>query len=114
MEAGGYRSLWCYLLMPLSGCCFLWSRTPEVRFHAWQSSLLGIVATLGLIVASGLEVCFGWMLSPVARIMEVVAPAFAAIMIVLWLWCIVRIGRGKQAPLPVIGRWASARGGEKV
>lgn len=93
----------------MTSCCLLWSRHPEVRFHAGQSFYLGLgfvvmVAGLGL-----LEIFFGLVLPAFGRSVEYLAPAVAAVVAICWLSVVLRVVGGHPGRLPVIGHWAARR-----
>jgi uncharacterized membrane protein len=83
-----------------------YNRKPVVRFHAWQSILLSVVAFLFTYALSFLlpfTIPFGiagfltlnWVVS-------FVAIAF----FLIWVWCVVGALNGRRVKLPLIGAWS--------
>ncbi len=106
---GVRRILWCYCGLPLTSCCWLWSRNAEVRFHAWQAFYLGVVYIGALAIMSIIEVASGFVLTTLGRSSEIFAPVVTALVILLWISAVLRVLAGRPGRLPVIGRWAARR-----
>lgn len=104
--SGLRRIVWCYCGMPLTSGCLLWSRHPEVRFHAWQTWYLGLLY-IGVLAGLGMmEVVFGLWVAAAGRSVEYLVPLVAAMVAVLWLSALLRVLAGHPGRLPVVGRWA--------
>ncbi len=111
--------LLCYLPMfficgfPLSGLIFLLIEKDNkyVRFHAWQSVLLG-----GCFMGSfiGLKI-FGVVLGMISEILEVIVAFFIPILIlaaiILWILCMVKAYQGERWIIPYIGDFAAKKVG---
>ncbi len=108
------RILWCYCGLPLTSLCFLWSRQPMLRFHAWQAWYLGVVYIGALAGIGLLEVTLGAAIPLMGRSIEYGVPAIAAIVVLFWLSVVLRLLAGGHGRLPVVGAWADARVGHMV
>ena len=80
-----------------------YNRSSYVRFHAWQSIVLSVMAFfVNFIVESGLSMIGG--VSPVMS-MGVQGVILAAFFLVS-VWCVISALHGKRFELPLIGGWS--------
>jgi uncharacterized membrane protein len=80
-----------------------YNRSSYVRFHAWQSIVLSVMAFfVNFLVGSGLSMMGG--MTPVV-LMSVQGAILAAFFLVS-VWCLISALNGKRFELPLIGAWA--------
>ena len=80
-----------------------YNKRPYVRFHAWQSLLFNIFATVfGYALAYALPLFT--FLGPRALIGVIGVVGLAALLV--WMWCVISALNGKRFKLPIIGNWA--------
>ncbi len=107
-------SLLCYLLMlftlglPVSGVIFtvIEKRDALIRFHAWQSIVLGAtawVATIGLGVLS--TIVSAW-LGMFDWLMHIAHWLLMASVFTTWVLCLLKSYQGEAWEIPVLGAWA--------
>ena len=94
-----------YLLMPLTGILFLVVEKTNafVRFHAMQSTVLGvawIVFWIGLTILTSLVPVLGWIVGFVISIVLWLGG------FILWLLLMWNAYQGKEWELPVVGPFA--------
>ena len=94
-----------YLLMPLTGIVFLVVEKTNafVRFHAMQSTVLGvawIVFWIGLTILTSLVPVLGWIVGFVISIVLWLGG------FILWLLLMWNAYQGKEWELPVVGPFA--------
>ena len=80
-----------------------YNRSSYVRFHAWQSIVLSVMAFfLNFIVGSLLS-----MIGSVSPMMSVSAlGVITAAFLLVSVWCVISALNGKRIELPGIGAWA--------
>jgi uncharacterized membrane protein len=115
--AANVAGLLCYLLWPVASIFFLlvgpYNKDRFVRFHAYQSLLLGVAAiavgfALSILTAIvGLIPILGWLVSSIAWII------FAICLLVLAVFMMSKAYNGERYKLPVIGD-VSFRNAEKA
>lgn len=97
--------------MPLTGVLALCiaRRNRRIRFHAWQSVLLGgsyIGVLMGLSV---LDAVGGALFRWAGAFVAAAAPVVGAFVTMVWVVVIVQIMRGHEGRIPLIGGWAERR-----
>lgn len=82
-----------YLLLWVSGLVFLLVEKDdkEIKFHAWQS----IILFGGLSILMAIPV-IGWVLSPIIGL----------VMLIAWIFLLVKTYQGEKVKLPVVGDFA--------
>jgi uncharacterized membrane protein len=83
-----------------------YNRKPSVRFHAWQSIILSVVAFLLVYILSVLlpyTIPFG---VPGFLTLNWIASFVGIAFILIWIWCIIGALNGKRIKLPLIGAWS--------
>lgn len=87
-----------------------YNRSPNVRFHAWQSILLSITA---FVINILLGICFGIALFFLPFFMQTILWRLIELAwLIVWILCVINAYNGKRFKLPVIGPLAEkqARG----
>ena len=86
-----------------------YNKSVSVRFHAWQSVLLSVLAFILCVVLS-----FFPMLNTYLE-----SVAYLGLYILVWLvwtlisiWCAIESLNGKRAKLPLLGAWAEKQSGK--
>jgi uncharacterized membrane protein len=80
-----------------------YNRSSYVRFHAWQSIVLSVMAFfLNFIAVTGLSMT--GVTSPVTSIS--VQGVILAVFFLVSIWCLISALNGKRFELPGIGAWA--------
>jgi uncharacterized membrane protein len=82
-----------------------YNRKSYVRFHAWQSLILNILALFIWWVLGCLAAFAVFHGLTALLILEWVRIVFIAAVALLWIWCIVSALNGKLLKLPCIGAW---------
>ena len=77
-----------------------YNQKAEIRFHCWQSIILGIVCVVIDVVLT---------LIPFVR--WIVLPLFALLVLIVWILCIVKAFSGQRFKIPVIGDFADKQAG---
>jgi uncharacterized membrane protein len=77
-----------------------YNQKAEIRFHCWQSIILGIVCVVIDVVLT-LIPFVGW----------IVLPLFALLVLIVWILCIVKAFSGQRFKIPVIGDFADKQAG---
>ncbi|MBI2346003.1 MAG: hypothetical protein HYV03_03800 [Deltaproteobacteria bacterium] len=100
-------ALFCYVGIPITGllvsCC---AKRPELKFHARQSVCLGLCYIGVLCGLSFLDAVGGAFFRWAGAVVAAVAPVVGLFGILIWGVVVVQLLRGRQARIPVIGRWA--------
>ncbi len=100
----------CYLLGPISGIYFLYSKGYRsnrfIRFHAWQSIFFSLGGILALSLIIGLSV-----LLPLEYVGWALFAAFACtvVLTLVWFRAIMQALSGQEWDLPLAGSMARAR-----
>lgn len=110
-------SLLCYLLMivtaglPLSGGIFLIieQQNQEVRFHAWQSILLGLAWVTTLLIVGMLEYYLGQFSAILGWGLAMVRVILLAAIVLTWCVCLLKTYRQELWRIPFLGDWAAQR-----
>jgi uncharacterized membrane protein len=68
------------------------NKNPYVRFHAWQSIFLGIAA-FALNIVLGVIPVIGWVIIPFANL----------VLLVIWVYVLIKALNGLRFKLPLIG-----------
>jgi uncharacterized membrane protein len=71
--------------------------------------MLGLWYIVMLSSVSVVEILFGVVHPALSRMLGYVAPTVAAVTLLLWLYCVVRIMRRGDCALPLLGRWSAQR-----
>jgi uncharacterized membrane protein len=80
-----------------------YNRSSNVRFHAWQSTILGAIVYLSnFAIDTLLPSLSRWSTAVVYSISAAIGVAY----ILLVIFCSVRALNGKRAKLPIVGAWA--------
>ena len=80
-----------------------YNRSSYVRFHAWQSIVLSVLAFfVNFIVATGVSLVGG--VSPVVSMS--VQGVILAVFFLVAVWCVISALNGKRIELPGIGAWS--------
>ncbi len=83
-----------------------YNKKPYVRFHAWQSIMLSVVAfilTYALRFFLPFTIPFGFLgFLTLNWVASFVGLAF----FLVWIWCVLSALNGKRIMLPIIGAWA--------
>lgn len=80
-----------------------YNASPYVRFHAWQSIFLNIVAFVVEIVAGYV---LGLTRSFIPLGLSTVWPVFDLIWLIVWILCVVKAVNGQSFKIPVLGTLA--------
>jgi uncharacterized membrane protein len=80
-----------------------YNRSSNVRFHAWQSTILGAMVFLINFAISGL---LPSLLQWSTAVVYSISAAIGVVYILLVIFCSVRALNGKRVKLPVFGAWA--------
>jgi len=83
-----------------------YNRKPGVRFHAWQSIILSVIAFIlvyALSVFLPYTIPFG---IPGFLTLNWVASFVGIAFFLVWIWCVIGALNGKRIKLPIIGAWA--------
>lgn len=100
----------CYFLGPVTGALFLtldpYSRDPEIRFHAWQSILLGGAGLAIYLAALVLAFLMPWFL---VGVIGLLMSATSLAGVVLWLILLYQTYNGQKMVLPVVGPLAQQK-----
>jgi uncharacterized membrane protein len=93
-----------YVLGAITGVLFLtlepYNRSPEVRFHAWQSVLLSVVVLAVLLVGPLCATVLPWALIAVTGF---VVLGLVMALLVVWLAVMYKAYVGERWVLPIIG-----------
>lgn len=105
-----------YIWIPVTGILVLATEKENrlVRFHAWQSIFLGLSCfAVSIILSSviGIVMLVAGLISPYAGILVsilsiVVWLVVAAVMLGVWVLCLVKAYQGAAHRLPLIGNYA--------
>lgn len=109
--APNVASLLCYLCLPVTSLIFLLieKKDPDVRFHAWQATSLGVafvILNIGLAIVSAV---LGYLISILSVLVNVVSWLLWPAFIVLWVVCMIKAYQGERWRIPVIGDFAADR-----
>jgi len=77
-----------------------YNQKAEIRFHCWQSIILGVVCIVIDVVLTMIPFV-GW----------IILPLFALLILVVWILCIVKAFGGQRFKIPVIGDFALKQAG---
>lgn len=110
-------SLLCYLLMvvtaglPLSGVIFLMieQQDREVRFHAWQSIVLGVAWMTVLVVVGMLEFYLGQFSRILGWGLTMVRSILLTGLVATWAFAVWKTYRQESWQIPFAGEWARHR-----
>jgi len=80
-----------------------YNRSSYVRFHAWQSIVLSVVAFFTNFLV-GRVLALSGSTSPVVLLS--VQGAVSAVFFLVWLWCVISALNGKRFELPLVGAWS--------
>ena len=103
----------CYLLGLVTGVLFLvlepYNRNPRVKFHAWQSILLGV----GFFVLYLALIFLGILLSFVGlgALSLLMYPLLGLALFLLWLFLMFKAYSGENFQLPVLADFAKKQAG---
>jgi uncharacterized membrane protein len=111
--APNIASLLCYICSPITGIIFILieKENSDVRFHAWQSLVFGVVY-IALIIA--LEILAG-ILGMIASVLGIIVGFFIPILMlaafIIWIVCLVKAYQGERWRIPVLGDFAAKKAG---
>ncbi|MBI4365649.1 MAG: DUF4870 domain-containing protein [Deltaproteobacteria bacterium] len=113
--APNIASLLCYLLMavtcgaPVAGIVFLVIEKgqPDVKFHAWQSIVLGAALWIAYIVTTGL-----WYIVPLfGFVFRMLGFAVGCAGLAVWIVCLIKAYQGERWRIPFLGDIAAKQAG---
>jgi uncharacterized membrane protein len=80
-----------------------YNRSSYVRFHAWQSIVLGVTAFFAnFLVGNLLTMISGTTPTILLSVQGTIAGAF----FLVWVWCVISALNGKRLELPLVGAWS--------
>jgi uncharacterized membrane protein len=77
-----------------------YNQKAEIRFHCWQSIILGIACIVIDVVLTMIPVV-GW----------IILPFFGLLILIVWILCIMKAFNGQRFKLPLIGDFAAKQAG---
>lgn len=95
--------------MPLSSCCFLWSRCPALRFHAWQAFYVGLSYIVLMVCVTVTEVCLGLCNRQLGQMVNGVGPVVMMGALLVWGYCVMCLIWKGSCRLPLFGQWATRK-----
>ena len=109
--APNIASLLCYICMPITSIIFLVieKQDRDVRFHAWQATLLGvgyIIAVIGIQAAAAM---LGWVASFLGTMVGYFRPLLLLGTVILWGICLIKSYQGERWRIPVLGDIAAQK-----
>ncbi len=101
-------AMMCYILMPISSVIFLLveKQDSDVRFHAWQGTILGAGLYILMIALQILEALLGAIAGFLGSMIGFFVPIVGLAGFVLWVVCLVKAYQGERWKIPVIGDMA--------
>lgn len=111
--APNVASLLCYICSPLTGIIFLLIEkdNDDVKFHAWQSLVLGVSFFALLIALQILGVIMGAIAGPLGLIIGIFVPLVMLATVIVWVICMVKAYQGERWRIPVLGDFAAKKAG---
>lgn len=111
--APNIASLLCYICPPITGVIFLLIEkdSNDVKFHAWQSLVLGVSFFALLIALQILGVIMGAIAGPLGLIIGVFVPLVILATAIVWVICLVKSYQGERWRIPVLGDFAAKKAG---
>ena len=82
-----------------------YNRKLYVRFHAWQSLILNIVALCIWWVLGACTACAAFHGLTALMVLDWVRIVFMVAFTLLWIWCVISALNGRLFKLPCIGAW---------
>lgn len=111
--APNVASLLCYICPPITGIIFLLieKENQDVKFHSWQSLVLGISYYIVLIALEVLASIMGLIASVLGIIIGFFVPLLILAAIIVWIVCMIKAYQGERWRIPVIGDFAAKKAG---
>lgn len=112
--APNIASLLCYICMPITSIVFLVieKEDPDVKFHAWQSTIFGIAYIVVLVALQIFAALLGYIIGVLGAIIGILIPIVAIAAFILWIICLVKAYQGERWKIPYIGEFAAKKAGE--
>lgn len=111
--APNIAALLCYICMPITSIIFivLEKANADVRFHAWQGTILGVGYIVVLIALQILSAILGYIIGVLGALVGICIPIVAIATLVLWIICMVKAYQGERWKIPYIGDYAAKYAG---
>ena len=109
--ASNVASLLCYICPPITGIIFILieKENHEVKFHAWQATIMGVAFIILMFGLQILAMIFGSILAILGSLVSLVSMLVSLALFVLWIVCLIKSYQGEMWHVPGIGDLAAKR-----
>lgn len=109
--ASNVAALLCYIFPPITGIIFILieKEDTDVKFHAWQATILFLASFFAIIGLQILAMFFGYIWGFLGGLISLLSKPVILGLFILWIVCMVKAYQGERWRIPVIGDLADKR-----